>query len=290
MGKLLIGGVDAMRKIEIKKAVPNLFVYVVLLIFAAIMVLPFLWMTSTAFKFEQDVFKFPIQWFPTNIRWMNFNEVFTQIPFIMYYGNTIKLSTIITVGQLLTSALAAYSFAKLRFRGREKIFLLYLATLMVPWQVIMIPQFMVIKTLGLVNSHMALILTQIFTPFGVFLLRQYFIGIPMEYSQAAKIDGCTELGICFKIIVPMAKPALFTLVILTFMGTWNDYLAPLIFLNDDNLRTLQLGLRYFQAEHSTSFALLMAGTLMSLIPIIIVYIVAQKQIINGMASSGGLKG
>lgn len=290
MGKLLIGEIRIMGKTVIKKIVSHLFIYVVLLIFSAIMVIPFLWMTSTAFKFEQDVFKFPIQWIPQNIRWMNFQEVFTQIPFIMYYGNTIKLSTIITLGQLLTSALAAYSFAKLRFRGREKIFLLYLSTLMVPWQVIMIPQFMVIKTLGLVNSHLALILTQVFTPFGVFLLRQYFIGIPMEYSQAAKIDGCSELGICFKIIVPMAKPALFTLVILTFMGTWNDYLAPLIFLNDDKLRTLQLGLRYFQAEHSTSFALLMAGTLMSLIPIIVVYIAAQKQIINGMASAGGLKG
>jgi len=273
-----------------QKHVSQALVYIVLLIFAVVMILPFLWMTSTAFKFEQNVFAFPIEWIPSKVRMENFEEVFTQIPFTMYYWNTLKLSTIITLGQLVTSALAAYSFSKLRFRGRDQLFLLYLATLMVPWQVIMIPQFMVIKTLGLVNTHMSLILTQVFTPFGVFLLRQYFMGIPMEYSQAAKIDGCTELGICFRIIVPMAKPALFTLVIFTFMGTWNDYLAPLIFLTDDKLRTLQLGLRYFQSEHSTSFALLMAGTLLALIPILIIYIFAQKQIIDGMASAGGLKG
>ena len=144
--------------------------------------------------------------------------------------------------------------------------------------------------MNLANSHWALILTQSFSPFGVFLLRQYFLGIPNEYSEAAKIDGCSHLKICFKIIVPMAKPGIMTLIIFTFMGTWNDYLAPLIFLNSDNLRTLQLGLKYFQAEHSTSFALLMAGTLLALIPVVLVYIVAQKQIIKGLANAGGIKG
>lgn len=264
--------------------------YMIFLLFAFITVLPFLWMVSTAFKYEQDVFKFPIEWFPKAIRWENFSDVFGKIPYTTYYWNSVKLSVAITVLTLLTSILAAYAFAKLRFRGRDRLFLMYLATLMVPWQVIMIPQFMIVTKLNLADTHWALILTQCFTPFGVFLLRQYFLSIPMEYSEAAKIDGCSNLKICFRIIVPMAKPGLMTLIIFTFMGTWNDYLAPLIFLNTDKLRTLQLGLKYFQAEHSTSFALLMAGTLMALIPVILVYIMAQKQIIKGLANAGGIKG
>ena len=273
-----------------KKVLHKVVIYLIFLVFASVTILPFLWMLSTAFKFEQDVFHFPIEWISKAIRWENFSNVFTQIPFTTYYWNSIKLSSIITFFTLVTSALAAYAFAKLRFRGRDKLFLLYLATLMVPWQVIMIPQFMVITKLGLVNSHWSLILTQSFTPFGVFLLRQYFLSIPKEYSEAAKIDGCNDLKICFKIITPMAKPGFVTLLIFQFMGIWNDYLAPLIFLNDDKLRTLQLGLRYFQAEHSTSYALLMAGTLLTLVPVVIVYIFAQKQIMNGLANAGGIKG
>lgn len=279
-----------MNKSTVERVSGKVLSYLVFLCFAAVTILPFLWMTSTAFKYEQDVFRFPIEWIPSSIRWENFQDVFTKIPYIKYYWNSIRLSVIITALTLLTSSLAAYSFAKLRYRGRDQLFLLYLATLMVPWQVIMIPQFMVISKLKLADTHLSLILTQSFTPFGVFLLRQAFMSISEEYSQAAKIDGCTHLGICFRIILPMVKPGLSALTIFTFMGCWNDYLAPLIFLTSDSRRTLQLGLKYFQAEHSTSFALLMAGTLMALIPVLIVYILAQKQIIKGMANAGGIKG
>lgn len=264
--------------------------YLVFLTVALITVLPFLWMTSTAFKYEQDVFQFPIEWIPKKIRWENFTDVFTKIPYVTYYWNSIKLSVCITVLTLLTSILAGYSFAKLRYKGRDTLFLLYLATLMVPWQVIMIPQFVVITKMGLADHHLSLILTQSFTPFGVFLIRQSFLGISEEYSQAAKIDGCGHLATCMHIIVPMAKPGLSALTIFTFMGAWNDYLAPLIFLTTDSKRTLQLGLKYFQAEFLTSYALLMAGTLMALVPVILVYLFAQKYIIEGMANAGGIKG
>ncbi len=264
--------------------------YLVFLLFTAVTILPFLWMVSTSFKYESEVFTFPISWIPKRIRMDNFTDVFKSIPFGMYYWNSIKLSVVITFFTLFTSSLAAYSFSKLKYPGRDKLFLAYLATLMVPWQVIMIPQFIEISKMGLANTHWSLILTQSFTPFGVFLLRQYFLSIPEAYSQAARIDGCKELGICFKIIVPMAKPGLMTLLIFSFMGSWNDYLSPLIFLTDDKLRTIQLGLKYFQAEHSTSFSLLMAGTLMSLLPVILVYIIAQKQVISGLTTAGGLKG
>ena len=182
-----------MNKSTAERITGKVLSYLVFFCFAAVTILPFLWMTSTAFKFEQDVFRFPIEWIPSSIRWKNFQDVFTKIPYLNYYWNSIRLSVIITVLTLLTSSLAAYSFAKLRYRGRDQLFLLYLATLMVPWQVIMIPQFMVISKLKLADTHLSLILTQSFTPFGVFLLRQAFMGISEEYSQAAKIDGCTHL-------------------------------------------------------------------------------------------------
>lgn len=264
--------------------------YLIFTAVSMITILPFLWMTSTAFKYEQDVFKFPIEWIPEQIRWENFTDVFNKIPYVTYYWNSIKLSVCITILTLLTSTLAGYSFSKLRYKGRDSLFLLYLATLMVPWQVIMIPQFVVITKLGLADNHLSLILLGSFTPFGVFLLRQSFLGISDEYSQAAKIDGCSHFQICMRIVVPMAKPGISALTIFTFMGSWNDYLAPLIFLTTDHKRTLQLGLKYFQAEYFTSYALLMAGTLMALIPVIIVYIFAQKYIIEGMANAGGIKG
>ena len=273
-----------------KKILKAAATYLIFLIAASVTVLPFLWMASTAFKYEQDVFKFPIEWIPKQIWWENFTDVFTKIPYVNYYWNSIKLSVTITVLTLVTSILAGYSFAKLHYKGRDALFLLYLATLMVPWQVIMIPQFITITRIGLADTHLSLILTQSFTPFGVFLIRQSFMGIPDEYTQAAKIDGCGHLKTCFRIITPMAKPGLSALAIFTFMGTWNDYLAPLIFLTADKKRTLQLGLKYFQAEFLTSYALLMAGTLMALAPVIIVYVLAQKNIIEGMASAGGIKG
>ena len=268
-----------------KKTLKAAATYLIFLTAASVTVLPFLWMASTAFKYEQDVFKFPIEWIPKQIRWENFSDVFTKIPYVTYYLNSIKLSVIITVLTLVTSILAGYSFSKLHYKGRDALFLLYLATLMVPWQV-----FITITRIGLADTHLSLILTQSFTPFGVFLIRQSFMGIPDEYVQAAKIDGCGHLKTCFRIITPMAKPGLSALAIFTFMGTWNDYLAPLIFLTADKKRTLQLGLKYFQAEFLTSYALLMAGTLMALVRVIIVYVLAQKSIIEGMASAGGIKG
>ena len=196
----------------------------------------------------------------------------------------------VTLGTLLASILAAYAFAKLNFRGRDKLFLLYIATLMIPWQTIMIPQFLIVNGIHLNDTHWGYILTQIFTPFGVFLLKQFFMGIPNEYTEAAKIDGCNHVRICFGIILPMSKPALTTLLLLTFMGAWNDYLAPLIYFKTESLRTLQIGLHYFQGENETQWALLMAGAFLSMIPVLVLYIFTQKQLIEGMASAGGIKG
>jgi multiple sugar transport system permease protein len=264
--------------------------YMVLFAMSAVAMLPFAWMLSSSFKLDTQVFVYPIEWIPKNPRWINYTRLFERFNFFMYFRNTLFVSVMITAGTLVTSIMAAYSFAKIQFRGRDKLFLLYLSTLMIPWQVIMIPQFLIVNGMHLNDSHMGLIITHIFTPFGVFLLKQFFMSVPNDYVEAAKIDGYSELCICFSIIVPMSKPALTSLVLFTFMGSWNDYLAPLIFLKNKNLRTLQIGLHYFQGEHEVQWSLLMAGAFVSMIPVMLFYIFAQKQLIAGMASGGGLKG
>lgn len=279
-----------LKSMKRKRNLSHLVIYLILLAFALVAIYPFAWMISASLKFDTQVFVYPVEWIPKNPQWSNYLKVFQKFDFLQYFKNTAFVSIMITIGTLLTSIMAAYAFAKLRFRGQNQLFLLYIATLMIPWQTIMIPQFLIVNGLHLNDSHWGLILTQIFTPFGVFLLKQFFMGIPDEYTEAAKIDGCSHLRICFQIIVPMSKPALTTLVLLSFMGAWNDYLAPLIYLKSKALRTLQIGLHYFQGENETQWALLMAGAFMSMIPVLVLYIFAQKQLIEGMASAGGIKG
>jgi multiple sugar transport system permease protein len=193
---------------------------------------------------------------------------------------------IVTAGQVITCSLAAYSFSKMNYPGRDKIFLCYLATMMVPWHAIMIPQFMIVKKLGLYDSHWALILLQMFSAFGVFLMRQYMLGIPNELSEAARIDGCGELGIYSRVVMPICKPAIATLVIFTFNFMWNDYMGPMIYLTSDKLKTIQLGLASFRSLYKTNYSVIMAGTVCSLIPMVIIFFTAQKYLIEGVAFSG----
>lgn len=258
----------------------------ILLALALIMLLPFIWMLSSSFKLDTEIFVYPIQWIPETFHFENYMKIWTQVPMLTFYFNTIKLTVIITVGQLLTSSLAAYSFSKLNYKGRDVLFILYLATLMIPWHAIMIPQFMVISGMGLYNSHWSLILLGLSSPFGVFVLRQNFLSIPIELNQAAKIDGANELQIYSMIIMPCAKTGLATLLIFTFLNTWNDYLAPLIYLNDESLKTIQLGLNYFRTEYAMDYALIMAASTISIIPILIVYCFAQKYFVAGVSFAG----
>ncbi|MDD4849570.1 MAG: carbohydrate ABC transporter permease [Gemmiger sp.] len=261
-----------------------------LLLFSFISIFPFAWMISASIKMNSEVFYYPIQWIPQDIQWRNYIHVLTQFNFLAYFKNTAVVSAMITFGTLLISVMAAYAFAKLHFRGSNFLFLLYISTLMLPWQVYMVPQYLIVSKMQLVDSHLGLALTSVFAPFGVFLLKQFFMGIPNDYGEAAKIDGCSHLGICFRIILPMSKPAITSLLLLTFMSAWNDYLAPLIYLKTEKLRTLQIALHYFQGENETNWALLMAGACLSMLPILVLYIFAQKQLMEGMASAGGIKG
>lgn len=277
------------KSYKTKLRIQHSVLFAVLLVIGLTMLVPFFWTLSSSLKYDREIFEYPIKWIPEVLRWSNYEEVWTRVNFLTYYLNTIKLSLIVTIGQVVTCSLAAYSFAKMDYPGRDKIFLCYLATMMVPWHAIMIPQFIIIKNLGFYDSHWSIILMNLFSAFGVFLLRQFMLGIPMELSEAARIDGCGELKIYSQIILPMCKPGLATLVVFTFNFMWNDYMGPMIYLNTDKLKTIQIGLAAFRTEYGAEYGLIMAGTVCSLLPMVLIYCVAQKYLIEGIAFSG-LKG
>lgn len=254
-----------------------------------VMLMPFAWMLSASLKLDRDVFSFPIEWIPAHPRWQNYVDIWTKIPLALFIYNTTKLTVIVTLLQLFTSSFAAYAFAKLRFAYREVLFLAYIATIAMPWQVYMVPQFLEMRAFGLNNTHLALICLQAFTAFGVFLMRQFYMSIPDELCEAARIDGMNEYQIWFRIMLPLSKPALSTLTIFTFVTTWNDFLGPLIYLTKTELKTIQIGIRMFITQYSTEYGLIMAASIVSLIPVLVVFLVLQRFFVEGIASSG-LKG
>jgi multiple sugar transport system permease protein len=260
--------------------------YIFLIALAAFMLLPFLWMLSASLKMDKDVFRFPIQWIPEVPQWGNYIRIWIQIPFLTFFANTAKLTVIITFLQVFTSSFAGYAFAKLQFKGRDTIFLAYIASIAVPWQSYMVPQFIMMRRLDLVDTHMSLILLQAFTAFGVFLMRQFFISIPNDIIDAARIDGLSEYGIYFRIMLPLSQPALATLTIFTAVFVWNDFMGPLIYLNSEALKTIQLGLRLFIMQYSANYALIMAASLVSLIPVVVLFLAFQRFFVEGIASTG----
>lgn len=285
MGELLER--QRMMKTKIKShRVTRIVLYAVLITTSVTMCLPFLWMLSASLKPETEVFNFPIRWIPETIRWQNYADVFERIPFAKYYMNSLIIAGAITILQIVTCSMSAYALSKVNFPERDKVFLVYLCTLMVPYQVIMIPQFLVIKNIGLVDTRASVIIIAAFSAFGVFLFRQFFMSIPESLSEAARVDGCSEFRIYARIIMPLSKPAIASLVIFTFVSSWNDFLGPLIYLNSDNVKTIQLGIRAFQTLYNTENALIMAAASIATIPIIIIYLCAQDQFIEGIASTG----
>lgn len=263
--------------------------YAILAVVTFTMLAPFVWMVSASLKLDRDVFAFPIQWIPTDPRWQNYIEIWTKIPLALFVWNTTKLTVIVTVLQLLTSSFAAYAFAKLRFPYRNVLFLAYIATIAMPWQVYMVPQFLLMREFGLSNTHLALICLQAFTAFGVFLMRQFYMSIPDELCEAARIDGMSEYGIWWRIMLPLSMPALSTLTIFTFVNTWNDFLGPLIYLTKTDLKTLQIGIRMFLTQYTQEYGLIMAASVVSLIPVLVVFLALQRFFVEGIASTG-LKG
>lgn len=271
------------------KIFSNIIKYLFLLLLTLIMLIPFAWMLVSSFKLNRDVFTVPMNWIPNPFIWTNYTKIWKEIPLLTYTLNSFKLTIISTVIQVLTSSFAAYGFAKRNFKGRDILFLCYVCTIAVPWQSYMVPQFIMFKNAGLVDTHMSLILLKAFSAFGVFLVRQYYISIPNELCEAARIDGLNEYGIYARIILPLSGPVLSTLVIFTFVDVWNDYMGPMIYLNTKELKTIQLGLRSFITEYSSEYSLIMAGSILSLIPVFVLFVFLQKYFVEGIATSG-LKG
>lgn len=264
-------------------------VYVILILLSILTIIPFAWMLSASLKLNKDVFAWPMQWIPAEPQWQNYVNIWTKIPLMKFISNTAILTVIVTLLQLLTSSFAAYAFAKLRFKGRNLLFLGYIATIAMPWQVYMVPQFIMMRGMGLNDKLLAMICLQAFSAFGVFLMKQFYEGIPNDLCEAARIDGMSEYRIYAKIMLPLSKPALSTLTIFTFVNTWNDYLGPLIYLRTETKKTIQLGLKMFIGQYSAEYGLIMAGSVVSLVPVIIVFLCLQKYFVEGVASTG-LKG
>ena len=260
--------------------------YVVLIALAVLMLIPFAWMLSASLKLDKDVFLFPIKWIPENPRWANYVDIWTKIPLAKFVLNTTKLTIIVTILQLFTSSFAAYAFAKLKFKHRDLLFLAYVSTIAMPWQVYMVPQFIMMRSMGMNDSHMAIICLQAFSAFGVFMMRQFYQGIPDELAEAARIDGMNEYQIWYKIMLPLSKPALSTLTIFTFVSTWNDFLGPMIYLKTEAKKTLQIGLRMFISQYSSEYGLIMAASVLSLIPVLVVFLSLQKYFVEGIAATG----
>ena len=266
--------------------ISRVILYAVLIVFAFLMLVPFAWMVSASLKLDKDVFIFPIQWIPENPRWKNYIDIWTKIPLMKFVVNTVKITLIVTCLQLLTSSFAAYAFAKLNFKHKNGLFLAYIATIAVPWQVYMVPQFMMMRSFGLNDTHLAIICLQAFSAFGVFMMRQFYQGIPDELCEAARIDGMSEFNIYSRIMLPLSKPALATLTIFTFVATWNDYLGPTIYLKSESKKTIQIGLQRFIGQYSSEYGLIMAGSVISLIPVLIMFLLLQKYFVEGIATSG----
>ncbi|MGO1413849.1 MAG: carbohydrate ABC transporter permease [Microbacterium gubbeenense] len=272
------------------RSVGRAILYVVLIVAAAAMLTPFFWMVMSSLKDANSVFSVPVKWLPEVFVWQNYVDIWTRSDIGVWIRNSLILSVAVTALQVLTGSFAAYGFSRIRFPGRNALFLLYVGTIAVPWQSYMIPQFILLSNAGLANTLWSIMLLQAFGAFGVFLMKQFYETVPEELSEAARLDGLSEYGIWWRIMMPLSVPAIASLSLLTFVNTWNDYLGPLIYLRDPELWTLQLGLKNFVSSlYDTDYGVLFAGLTISVVPIAIIFLLGQRFFVEGVATSG-LKG
>lgn len=260
--------------------------YLVMIVAAAAILLPFVWMVISSLKSNNQVFTIPIQWVPDPFVWQNYLDIWQRSDMSTWLKNTLILSVAVTVLQVVTGSFAAYGFSRIRFPGRDALFLVYIGTIAVPWQAYMIPQFIMLSKMGLSNTLWAIIALQAFGAFGVFLMKQYFESVPEELSEAARIDGLSEYGIWWRIMMPLSVPAIASLTLITFVNTWNDYLGPLIYLRDRDLWTIQIGLKTFISQYNAEHALIMTGSVLSVLPIAVIFLLGQRYFVEGIASTG----
>lgn len=284
-------GMKNKRKKKSDINVSKVIITIVLTLIGFAMVVPFIWMISTSMKYEVDVFNYPIEWIPKRIRLVeNYRDVWTgKAPFALFYINSFKVTIITTFFTLLISAMGGYGFAKINFKGREKIFLLYIATMVIPEQVTLVPRFMMSKWLGIFDTHAALVLNSVFSITTVFLVRQFMMTIPNEFTESARIDGAGHFKIFWHIVVPLTKPVLATVGILKFIWVWNDYQNPLVFVTNKNLYTIQLGMKMFSDQYGEFYSLMMAAAVSAILPLFIIFFLGQRYVIEGIAL-GGVKG
>ena len=274
-----VGGVH----LSIRGTIYHLF----MIALSVIMVAPLIWMLSTALKDASQVYAFPPVWLPHPLLWSNFRKAAEAAPFVAFFLNSAQVAILVTAGTVAFSALAAYAFARLRFPGKGIVFGILLATLMIPYTVRVIPLYAMFKGFGWINTHTPLIIPPILSDiFGVFLLRQFFMTLPFELDEAARMDGCSSFGIFWRIILPLAKPALATLALFTFRTSWNQFLPPLIFINSPIKQLITVGLTIFQGEFQTQWNLMMAGAVVAVLPVLVLFAAAQKYFIRGIALSG----
>lgn len=268
----------------------HLFAHLCLIALSAVFLIPLFWMISIALKTRAQTWLFPPEWIPNPLIWENFPEVFTVVPFWLFIQNTLIIVLWNILGAVFSTSLVAFGFARLRFPGRDALFLLLIATLMIPYQVTLIPTFILFKLLGWINTYLPLTVPA-FTgsAFFIFLMRQYLMSIPFELDDAARIDGCNTFQVLYYILLPLCVPPLTIVVVFTFIGVWSDFLGPLIFLNENTKYTIALGLNMLRGRHGTDWNLLMAASLMAVLPTLVLYFFAQNRLIGGIASVG-LKG
>jgi multiple sugar transport system permease protein len=272
------------RNSILEKIVELGFLYLFLILTSFLVLFPLVIIISSSFKNELEIFSYPISIIPENITFENFLALVQNFP--LYIFNSFKVTTIITVVQIFTALTGGYALSKLKWRGRDLVFILYISSIMIPFQVYIIPQFIIIRTMGLYNTHLALILVSSFTAFGIFLVRQFFLTIPDSYVEAAKIYGAGHFYIFIKIMLPLSKPVIATLTILSFRYWWNDLFTPLIYITSKHLKTLPLGLADFVSEFDVYYGPQMAASIIAIIPVVLLYIVAQKYIVKSVVFHG----
>ena len=261
--------------------------WVAVLILCLISLFPFFWMVRSSLMTKTEIFGTPMKWWPKEIQWQNYSQALTQVPFNRYFMNSLFLVAVNILGKLLSSSLVAFGFARIEFRGKKIWFALVIATMMIPWSVLLIPQFMLWNMLGLYNTYVPLTLPAFFLDgFYIFLLRQFFSTLPRDYDEAAILDGASYFTIYARIIMPLCRPALLTVCVFTFMNTWNDFIGPMIYLKDPKMSTVSLGLQMFISQYTTEWHLMMAAATVAVVPMIVMFFFAQRYFIEGMTFSG----
>jgi multiple sugar transport system permease protein len=262
-------------------------VYGMLVALSIVFLLPFVWLLSTSLKPDTQILRYPPVWIPNPVQWKNYSEGLTAIPFVLYLGNTLFICAANVLGTIFSSSLVAYGLSRIPWRGRNLLFSVLIGTMLLPPQVTMVPVFSIFKTLGWLDTYLPLTFPAFLgSAFNIFLLRQFFLSIPKELSEAARLDGASEWQNYRLIVLPLAKPALWTVGLFTFIGSWNDYLGPLIYLFDDRKYTLSLGLAMFRSQYSAAWGQMMAVSTVVTLPLIIVFFFTQRTFVQGISTSG----